>query len=131
MSLKRQYNDDKRVIFSKCHGMWVNEAPGVKAMYERMAREENEEEGIDMSKMTFAEPEADTNSSFDVQDALVEGSFSNAEMANQALSLESAVQFASQVAARHVDTTTRDLESVDISSLLGGAVIFPAGPQEI
>ena len=131
MALKRQYNDDKRVIFSKCHEMWLNEAPGVKAMYERMAREENEEEGIDLSKMTFPEVEAETSVSFEAEAAYVDGSFINAEMVNQALSLESAVQFASQVAARHVDVSTRDLESLDVSTLLGQAEIFPTGPQEI
>ena len=39
------------------------------------------------------------------------------------LDLESAIQFAGLVAANHVDTSTRDLNSLDLSSLLEASIV--------
>ena len=55
----------------------------------------------------------------------------NRYMVNRALTLESAVQFASLVAAHHVDTSTRNLTHIDVTSLLERAMIFPDGLEEI
>jgi hypothetical protein len=42
----------------------------------------------------------------------------NRYMVNRALTLESAVQLALLVAAHHVDTSTRNLKHIDVTSLL-------------
>lgn len=39
------------------------------------------------------------------------------------LDLESAIQFAGLVAAKHVDTSARDLNSLDLSSLLEASIV--------
>ena len=136
--LKQQCNDDKRAIFTKCHQMWENESAEVKAMYERKAQEESEEqqqkaaslsgtlvddlEILDDSTPKHQRPSA----SWDAEEAQ-----KNLYMTNRALNLESAIQFASLVAAHHVDVSTRDLIHIDVSRLLERSLIFPEGLEEI
>ena len=55
----------------------------------------------------------------------------NRFMANRALNLESAAQFATLVAAHHIDVSTRDNDHLDLSSLLERSMIVPDGLQEI
>ena len=49
----------------------------------------------------------------------------NQYMANRALILESAVQFASLVAAHQIDMLTRNLRHIDVTSLLERSITFP------
>jgi len=54
----------------------------------------------------------------------------NCHMTNRSLCLESSVQFASLVAAYHVDVSTRDRSHIDVSQLLDRAMVFRSGPGE-
>ena len=124
VTLKQQCNDDKRAIFSMCHEMWEGETDEVKAFYERKALEENgAEEGNEMSMMVMDDME--------VLDSGVSFSQPSAHMTNKSLNLESAVQFASLVAAYHIDVSTRDRPHIDVSRLLSKAIVFERGTQEI
>ena len=124
VTLKRQCNDDKKAMFTKCHEMWQSESREVKSMYERMAKEENEEAGVNDTSMNFNETE--TLSSSSRQSLGNDDSGLNVRhMTNESLNLESAVQFASLVAANHVDTSTRDLDYIDVTRLLERAIIYP------
>jgi len=126
VTLKRQCNDDKKAMFTKCHEMWQSESREVKSMYERMAKEENEEAGVNDTSMNFNETE--TLSSSSRQSLGNDDSGLNVRhMTNESLNLESAVQFASLVAANHVDTSTRDLDYIDVTRLLERAIIYPTG----
>jgi hypothetical protein len=143
VSLKKQCNDDKKAIFSKCHEMWENESDDVKALYERRANDEVEEdvenemsmrvmdaiETLDSSTPRSSSEQAASLVSDDDDDD--EHVPRNLYMTNRALNLESAVQFASLVAAYHVDVKTRELLHVDVSDLLERAMIFPHGLEEI
>lgn len=132
VSLKKQCNDDKRAIFTKCHEMWENESDDVKLLYDRKALEENEAaEENDLSMRLQNDMEAMDRSSprsSPQADAIDDN---NRYMVNRALTLESAVQFASLVAAHHVDTSTRNLTHIDVTSLLERSMIFPDGLEEI
>lgn len=135
VTLKQQCMDDKKAMFARCHEMWENESDEVKGMYERMVKEEygdlNETgsealsdtslEGLDVSALTSS-----TGGSGDVQ-------FNIDHSENASLNLESAIQFAGLVAAFHVDTTTRDLNSLDLGSLLEAAIVSLSAtePNEI
>jgi hypothetical protein len=55
----------------------------------------------------------------------------NVYMTNRALNLESAVQFASLVAAHHVDVSTRDELHIDVSRLSDRSLIIQEGLEEI
>ena len=110
VSLKNQCNDDKRAIFTKCHDMWEKEGESVKVLYDRKASHENE------SLMQRTIQPQDDHQQY---------------MANRALTLESAVQFASLVAAHHVDTSIRNLSHIDVTRLLERSMIFPDGLEEI
>lgn len=124
VALKKTYKDDKKAMFLKCHEMWENESLEVKGMYERMAREEFDR--ADTSPEMFEDNA--------IHDTSTESSFSvgvDYNMANQALSLESAVQFAGLVAAHHVNVKTRDLTYLDATNLIEQAIVFRSGPQEI
>ena len=52
-------------------------------------------------------------------------------MANRALNLESAAQFATLVAAYHIDVSTRDSDHLDVGSLLERSMFIPSGLEEI
>ncbi len=146
VSLKKQCNDDKKAIFSKCHEMWENESDDVKALYERRANDEGEEdvenemslrvmdaiETLDSSTPRSSNEPAGSLFSDDGDDDDDEEHVPrNLYMTNRALNLESAVQFASLVAAYHVDVKTRELLHIDVSDLLERAMIFPHGLEEI
>jgi hypothetical protein len=50
---------------------------------------------------------------------------------NRSLNLESAIQFASLVAAYHIDVSTRDRSHIDVSQLIARAMVFPSNLEEI
>lgn len=54
----------------------------------------------------------------------------NCLMTNPSLNLESAAQFATLVAAHHVDTSTRDLKHLDLGALIEKSLIVPQGQEE-
>jgi hypothetical protein len=123
MSLKQQYHGDKKAIFERCHEMWENESADVKFMYERMAREENEdplpnENALDMMSDVGA---LESHMSEAYNDSLGQN-----YTTDESLNLESAVTFAGLVAAYHVDMSTRDLDHLDVSKLLEKAAVFPS-----
>jgi pfkB family carbohydrate kinase len=137
LSLKTQLNDDKKAIFSRCHEMWENETDDVRSLYERRAFEENEVDSNDNNEMSIAMETLD--STLKVDTALKSSSSEpptvasprNLYMTNRSLNLESAVQFASLVAAFHVDTATRDRTHIDVGNLLDRAMIVPSRLEEI
>jgi len=136
VSLKTQLNDDKKAIFSKCHEKWEQESAEVKALFERRALEENEEcTGNEMSQVTDAMEKLDSTLRVDTSHA--EGSLSgvgsprNMYMTNRSLNLESAVQFASLVAAYHIDVSTRDRQHIDVSQLVDRATVVSGRLEEI
>jgi hypothetical protein len=135
VSLKSQLKDDKRAIFTRCHEMWENESDGVKVMYERRARDENDELGSNASSISFSEVDSsiDQNKSSNDTFGLEVSGSQNKNVTNESLSLEAAVQFAGEIAAYHIDTSTRNNDYVDINSLLKKAISFSnqEGPQEI
>jgi hypothetical protein len=55
----------------------------------------------------------------------------NLYMTNRSLNLESAVTFASLVAAYHIDTSTRNRQHLDVSTLIERAIVVPKGFEEI
>jgi hypothetical protein len=55
----------------------------------------------------------------------------NMYMTNRSLSLESSVQFASLVAAYHIDTSTRDRTHIDLGQLVDRAMVVSARLEEI
>lgn len=137
--LKQQCKDDKKAIFTKCHEMWEYETEEVKAMYERKARDEetspssssspDKNEIVTRLVHDFNAMDASTprhrRSSPDISNE------KNVYMTNRALNLESAVQFASLVAAHHVDVSTRDELHIDVSRLLDRSLIIQEGLEEI
>jgi hypothetical protein len=134
VSLKRQCKDDKRAIFTRCHEMWENESENVKTMYERMAREEHEELGSNTSTISFNDIDSSidqNNISNDTFNGIEASGSQNRNATNASLSLEAAVQFAGEIAAYHIDMSTRSLDYVDINRLLEKAMCFSTGPQEI
>jgi len=141
VSLKKQCQDDKKAIFTKCHEMWENESEDVKALYERKAEEDyavQESETSmrlvdDMDTLDAASPNRAEayGSDDDDDDDDEEFERTNMYLTNRALNLESAVQFASLVAVHHIDVSTRDLQHLDIIRLLERSMIFPHGLEEI
>lgn len=132
--LKQQCKDDKKAIFTRCHEMWESESTEVKSMYERMVKEE------------YNEVDSETSASICISDTSLEAmdisksfsSYSDVKFhteheANSSLNFESAIQFAGLVAAHHVDTNTRDLDSLDIIGLLDRSIVSlsPMVPNEI
>ena len=132
VSLKQQCNDDKKAIFTKCHQMWEQEDEEVKAMYERKAKEETEAPH-DENDLRLVDAMERLDSTTPRQRSWTDDGEAqkNIYMTNRALNLESAVQFASLVAAHHVDVSTRDLVHLDVNRLLERALTFPEGLEEI
>lgn len=138
VTLKKQCHDDKKAIFSKCHEMWENESDEVKSMYERRAIEENEAdaenevsnrliddmEALDSTQQLHHSPSRS-------RDSADERNPRNLYMTNRSLNLESAVLFASLVAAYHIDMSTRDRTHIDMLQLLERSMVFPTGLEEI
>ncbi|GKY92819.1 myo-inositol-1-phosphate synthase [Mayamaea pseudoterrestris] len=134
ISLKKKCNDDKKAIFSTCHEMWENLTEHERDLYERKAADENEDTGkpdavalsvlTDINVLDSTDPkhapsprESDTPRSM--------------YMTNRSLTLESAVTFASLVAAYHVDESTRNRQHIDMSKLIERATVVPKGLEEI
>ncbi|GAX22096.1 hypothetical protein FisN_6Hh344 [Fistulifera solaris] len=116
LTLKTQLQGDKKAIFSKCHELWENESPAVKAMYERRASEEN----------NTATQTEDVNSSFDSSQMMTDS------IKERTLSLESAATLATLIAARHIDVSTRDDLHLDLNTLLEHCLLLPNdGLEEI
>jgi len=135
VTLKQQCKDDKKAIFTRCHEMWENESEEVKGMYERMVKEEYDDTGSDISTSIMSDTSLDA---LDVSNNSPANSSSNVQFQieqkeNACLNLESAIQFAGLVAAHHVDTKTRDLNNLDVGSLLETAIVSlsPLVPIEI
>jgi sugar/nucleoside kinase (ribokinase family) len=135
--LKQQCRDDKKAIFTRCHEMWESESDEVKGMYERMVREEYDETGSDVAlsdtsleglrDMAAAYSSASrSNSSDNVRNPIE-------RTENACLNIESAIQFAGLVAAYHIDTSTRDLSSLDLGNLLEASIVSlsPTSTNEI
>lgn len=137
VSLKQQCNDDKKAIFTKCHEMWENETEGVKAFYERKAKEEFEDEEeisirmVDDIEKLDSTPRGSGGDDPSFASGREEEIVKNMYMTNRALNLESAIQFAGLVAAHHIDMSTRDLLHIDVLRLIERALIVPAGLEEI
>ncbi|CAB9506624.1 Inositol-3-phosphate synthase [Seminavis robusta] len=133
VTLKQQCNDDKKAIFTKCHEMWENEADEVKSMYERKALEENEADAEnEISNRVIDDMEAlDSTQQLTSPSHDIEENPRNLYMTNRSLNLESAVLFASLVAAYHIDMSTRDRKHIDMLQLLERSMVFPTGLEEI
>ena len=134
VSLKAQLKDDKKAIFSKCNEMWEAEDDIIRAMYERRADEENGEEDGSEAAMSVLDAMEMMDSTYHVDSQRCARSASsprNLYMTNRSLNLESAVQFASLVAAYHIDMSTRDRTHLDISQLLERAMVVPSQLEEI
>ena len=138
VSLKQQCKDDKKKIFTRCHQMWENESPAVKALYERKAAEENErgdhetDDGSDANRSFVSSSGGgssinNTNSNDGSSPA---GKQRNLYMTNQSLNLESAVQFATLVATHHIDMNTRDLLHVDVDELIQRSIVYQNNARE-
>lgn len=134
VSLRKQCQDDKKAIFSKCHEMWENESEEVKSMYERKAVEENEADATEneMSNRVMDDMEAlDSTQLLTSPSHDLDENPRNLYMTNRSLNLESAVLFASLVAAYHIDMSTRDRKHIDMLQLLERSMVFPTGLEEI
>lgn len=125
VTLKQQCQDDKKAIFTKCHEMWENEAENVKAMYARMVQEEyNETAGVETSTAILSDTSMEALDTAAAATAFLgDVAFQTDTNADASLSLESAVQFAGLIAAYHVDTGTRNLDHVDLQSLLQRSIM--------
>ena len=132
VSLKTQLKGDKKAIFSRCHEMWEEESSEVKSLYERRANEENEEGDEDALSNVVGDMEAlDSTPKVDTSRIETIETPRNHYMTNRSLNLESAVQFASLVAAYHIDVSTRDCPHLDVSELIERSIVFPSTLEEI
>ena len=127
VTLKSQLSDDKKAIFLKCHEMWENETEQVKSLYEKNATEENEKGAVEeMPDKSLDDTTKDLSQKCDFGTDI-----HNSGMTNRSLNLESATQFASLIAAYHVDTSTRDRLHIDIGPLLNRAMFESTNSEEI
>lgn len=157
ISLKAQCHDDKKAIFTKCHDMWENESPEVKALYERKCAEDEDDEKDAMQQQDPAADDLEEGANEDGTAVVASPSFpppltpvtadtttavaattttgtplaADSHMKDRSLNLESAAQFASLVASHHIDVSTRDKCHLDVTVLLERAMIFPHGLEEI
>lgn len=127
VALKNQYSNDKKKIFAKCHELWEKESPNVKKEYERRVND-NEEvasnvSGASWSASDFSDPTIPLSTPGSRAKEFGDP-IQAFDTASQTLSLESAIQFASMIAANHVNADTRDLKQLDCESLLKNTVIF-------
>jgi hypothetical protein len=132
VTLKTILHDDKKAIFTKCHEMWETESEDVKSLYERKALEENEEGSQNEMSIKVMDAMETLDSTLKV-DMSHHGLSSprNMYMTNRSLNLESAVQFASLVAAYHIDVSTRDRPHIDVSQLVDRAMVVSTRLEEI
>ena len=140
VTLKQQCKDDKKAIFTRCHEMWENESADVKALYARKAAEENENGGRpnDDHRLISSRDSEDSDANRSVQSGGGSSAYGsspskqrNLYMTNRSLNLESAVQFATLVAAQHIDMNMRELPHIDINQLLQRAITHHNGLEEI
>jgi len=134
MTLKQQCKDDKKAIFTRCHEMWESESAEVKSMYERMVKEECDETGSETSTIISMSDSIDALDASNLSACVSSDvKFQIEQAANASLNLESAIQFAGLVAAYHVDVDTRDLNNLDLGSLLNRSIVplSPVVPNEI
>jgi myo-inositol-1-phosphate synthase len=122
LSLKKQLNDDKKAIFTRCHEMWENESEEVKKVFEIRAKKQNEDDG-DMSGSRDIGRTPSTAESVSHEHA-------QSSIANRCLTLESAVRLAGLIAAYHIDSKTRDLTHVNVDELLQHVMNMSARFQE-
>lgn len=123
VALKAQCSDDKKAIFEKCNEMWEEESDETKQMYERKAQEE-----IDSTQVVGNTQTLDVQSPPPVQSPKVSR---NLKLANQPMNIETAAQFACLVAARHVDTSTRDCSHLNINTIREQSSVSVHGLEEI
>lgn len=126
IALKSQCSDDKKSIFSQCHEMWENCEEEVKQMYERRCKEE-----LEIGKETPNTPTAKDVSTKSPKKTPVQDRSTNLHLVNQPMNLETAIQFASLVAARHIDTSTRDFTHLNINRIREQSTASPHGLEEI
>lgn len=132
VSLRAECNDDKKAIFTKCHAMWENESAEVKVMYERRCMEELEDVGDDEESVRLDVDSMNLDGAgHPVKDGDASENSHYGFLANRALNLETAAQFACLVAAHHVDVGTRDSDYLNMSTLLERAMVVPHGLEEI
>lgn len=120
LSLKAQCDDDKKAMFEKCNKMWENEPEETKELYETKCKEEIE--------MSISENVSDLDLNKSTSNM---GMISTSKEGGEAMKLESAAQFASLVAAHHIDMSTRENLSLDLGMLLERAMINPDDLAEI
>lgn len=121
MSLKQQYRGDKKAIFERCHEMWENETADVKFMYERMTQEENYDP---LPNQNALEMMSDVGAIESHMSDAYNDNIGQSYTTDESLNLESAVTFAGLVAAHHVDTSSRNLNHLDLTKLLEEAAVF-------
>jgi len=127
VALKQQCSDDKKAIFSRCHEMWAAESDENKQMYERRCKEEiekNDAEAATVAVQATPPSKAKRSDENDVPSR-------NLHLANQPMNLETAAQFASLVAARHIDMSTRNLTHVNINRIREESSVSAHGLEEI
>ncbi len=125
VSMKSQNADDKKEIFEKCNEMWEKESDETKEMYERKANEET-------AALQYHSQDIDTAvgspSAISLQSPKVSR---NLNLVNQPMNLETAAQFASLVAAKHVDSATRDADYLNINAIREQSSVSAHGLEEI
>jgi myo-inositol-1-phosphate synthase len=131
VSLKKRCNDDKKAVFSMCHEMWENETDDVKALYERKAMEENDHDSDNEMSMKVINDIEAMDTAHQHHEQAEDSLPRNIYMTNRSLNLESAVQFASIIAAYHIDAETRDRNHIDVNLMLEKAMLIPSGLEEI
>lgn len=132
VTLKQECGGDKKAIFTMCHEMWENESDDIKAMYARMVKEEYDDSATETATAIMSDTSMDALESKLSRDyAGVQ--FQTEQSANASLNLESAVQLAGLIAACHVDTSTRDLDQLDLGNLLEDSImsLSPVPTREI
>ncbi len=128
VTLKAQCSGDKKDIFEKCNEMWEEESYETKQMYERKASEERSTLQNENSKTI----DTTVGSPSIVASPLQSPKMSrNLNLINQPMNLETAAQFASLVAAKHVDTATRDADYLNINTIREQSSVSAHGLEEI
>lgn len=125
VALKAQCTDadEKKAIFSKCHEMWENESEETKRMYMRRSEEELERANANVVSSPLPSQHQNILNSPKVS--------RNLNLANQPMNLETAAQFASLVAARHIDMATRDASYLNINMIREQSSVSTHGLEEI
>jgi sugar/nucleoside kinase (ribokinase family) len=123
MALKSKYSEDRTALFSKCNELWDEESEEVKTMYERKCEEEIERLQKELASVDAME---ENNSDSTPLEPTVD-----LHLANQPMALETAAQFASLVAARHIDMSTRDTKNLNINRIREASCVSSYGLEEI